>query len=827
MKRILLIAVLLLTACGGLGGQGSAPRLDPIDDVYGRVNEKLSFLVTAADPDGGELTFKIAGRPPAAQFIALDDGHSALFTWTPEVTDSEADGKEHVVEFFVLDRDGHWDSQEVTITVMPQAAAQFLNPPGYVLDLSEENAIEFLVQVKDDAATQVDIAVAEGPVGAYLEQSGKKQAYFFWRPTQEQIAEKLFWYVRFRATGYAPDPTRAGQEHQLYQITHDIAIVITNPDYAGCPGKPPVLEHPILADQHPAFGDAGYPISVEVNEVDSEVQKVEVYWTTGSPGNDEAFSSIALTSADGSNFSGHLPKVNAGQGMLVHYFIKAWDNDDYAGATCDHVVRLPKEGHFTFVAYDPGADGVCMDDAYEPNDHFEDAYFFMDPGAYPSLRICGDDVDYFGFAIFGAAVKVTVQAFGNGNDLYWQAQDGMGNPVAGMQSGSASVSVTGGKLSGGVLLVRAHSNTGAPVTFDLLVTPEAGECKPDSLESNDSPAEAELIGEGSFQDLTICAGDEDWFRLEVPAGTLLSATATHAAQEGDLDLYLYGSDGTTPLDSAETSSKEETVEANILSGGTHYLKVAGFQGASNSYNLSVSFEQQTENCQEDSFAPNQYVDEAIMVPPSLYKQLVACPGKEDWFAIGLNGGETLSVTVSPGSGLGLHLENSEGTLLCTGKSVSGGIGFDCTIPAPGNYRFRVFNQGYAAAYYDLDVAVEDPPGPCQDDRFENNDTVGNGAEILYSTTTWLKACGTNEDWFYFQGFSQDQVFVGLVFDPADGNVEVLLYDPSGLVPLAASDSAHGMPYLEVGLSGSGFYNLLVQGSNPSANVPYNLFVWIN
>ncbi len=828
MKAIPTALVLLfMSGCGGLGEGGTAPRLTPITDPYVQVGEKLTVLVTATNPDGGDLTFKISGRPAAAQFVALDDGRSAVFSWIPEVTDAEAAGKAHVVEFFVLDDDGLWDSQEVTITVMPQAAAQFLNPPGYVLDLAEVNAMEFLVAVKDDSATQVDITIADGPVGAYIEQSSNKQAYFFWRPTDEQISQKLFWYVRFKAIGYAPDPARPGQQDQLYQLVHDIAIVITNPDYAGCPGTPPVVEHEVLADQHPAMGATGYPVAVEVQEADSEVQKAEFYWSTSPSAAEADYESVKLISTDGSNFGGEIPLVGSSQGTLLRYYLRVFDNDDFGGTTCDHQVRVPKDGHFVTAVYAAGADGACLEDSYEPNDAFAEAYFLMDPGSYPELRICGDDTDYFGFMASGNAMNVTLQAHGNGDSLVWQAQDGMGNPVAGLQSGSQSVSVPGEKLTGGVLLVALWSDNEQPVTYDLTVQPETMDCSDDALEPNESPGQAELVGPGTFADLTICAGDIDTFRLEVPGGTHVTATVTHAAAAGDLDVYLLGSDGQTVLDAAETSAKEEVVEVSAAAGGTYYLRVVGYQGATNTYHLGVVYAEQADSCQEDTFAPNQYLDEAQMVPPASYSQLTACPGKEDWFAIGLNGGETLDLKVTSGSGVQLHLENGSGTPLCTGKPQGGGVGLSCPIPSPGTYRFAIANPSGLAVTYGLEVEVTNPPGPCPEDRYENNDLAGNGAQLVNPVTTWLTACGTDSDWFYFSGYSQDLVFVGLVFDPSQGNVEVTLFDDSSVYPLGTSNSLAGKPYVEASLSWSGTYYVLVEGTGAGATVPYSLFLWVN
>ena len=828
MERTIWTLLAALTiGCGGLGADGTAPRLDPIKNPYVLVGEKLSFVISATDPEGGDLTFKIDERPPAAQFIALDDGQSALFTWIPEVTDAEAGGKPHEVEFFVLDEDGLWDSAVVIITVMPQAAAQFLNPPGYVLDLAEENTIEFLVQVKDDSATQVDIAISDGPEGAYIEQSDHKSAYFFWRPTPEQISLKLFWYIRFQATGYAPDHARPGQEDQLYQITYDVAIVITHPDYAGCPGSPPVIEHKILGDQHPPSGATGYPVKVEVLETDSSVQKAEVHWSVNPGADEENYAVLVLSASDGSNFQGSLPLVSGGSGKLLNYYLVVADNDDFGGPTCDHQVRVPKEGHYTTAVYPLGADSECLEDGYEQNDSFASAHFLMDAGAYSNLRICNDDSDFFGFIAEGSGMNVTVQAFGHGEDLVWQAQDGMGNPVDGLQSGSKSISVPGEKLAGSVLLVALWSGSGNAITYDLTVAPITSECTPDSLEPNQSTATAELIGEGLFEDLSICAGDEDFYRLEVPGGTYLSARITHAASAGDLDLYLLGNDGESVIDAALTSSQEETVEANISIGGTHYLKVVGFQGATNSYHLSVDFEKQVDSCQEDTFAPNQYADEAVMVPPSTYKQLAACPGKEDWFAIGLNGNETLAVTVTPGNGLQILLEGPAGTTLCNGQNQGGSTGFSCGIPEAGDYRFKVANNGTTALSYDLEVAVTPPPGPCPDDRFESNDQVAAGAKIVNTTTTWLTSCGLDYDWFSFQGYSQDVVFVGIVFEQWAGDLQLTLFDASGTSALATSYSAAQKPYVEATLPATGEYNILVEGTDSSGNIPYNLLIWVN
>ena len=825
MGRIIGLSVLILMGCSDAGG-GSPPRLNPVDPQRVLVGEKLTVLITATDPDGDELTFKIAGRPQEAQFVALDDGESALFTWTPEVTDTEPGGKDYAVEFFVEDDTGQWDSKEVIVTVVPQNAPAFVNPPGYVLDLAELNNIEFVATVKDDSASHVDIVVEQGPEGYYLEQTGKKQAYFYWRPTKEQIHAKQFWYVRFKASGYAPDPNLPGQEFKLYELIHDIAIVITNADYGGCPGSPPNIQHTVLGDQHwEAAMGSGYRVEAKIVENDSYLEQGSVMWTTSNPQNDQNYIMTKMSQDSGTAYSGIIPKVQAGSGQFVHYYIEAWDNDDQGGTTCDHMVRFPKSGYFTFVAYDEGWEMACLEDNYEDNDSFDTTVFFEEPGEVNGLRICGDDQDFLGFGVFAKAVEVTVLAYGNEDALATQILDGMGNPVASLEYGSMSASIPGEKLAGNMLVLHLYSTTGEPVTYSINATLQNEACEADELEFNDTAVSAPLVGEGQFDGLTLCAGDIDYYRLEVPTGTHLKGTIVHKATEGDLDLYLLSADGEAILTGAETSSDNESIQFNVVQGGTHYLLVKGFSGSTNSYNLVVEYSSQTESCLEDSFAPNQYQDEAVMNPPSEFKQLIACPKKADWFKIGLNGGETIAIDVVSDSNLSLKLYGKDGlAVLCNGAAGGGSVGLSCPIPEPGNYAYVIDNPGSLAVLYDLIVAVTEDMGTCHEDRFEPNNIPSQGAPIVGSTITWLKACGQDEDWFNFEGNTMDYVFIGILFDPTLGYVDVSLYDSEGYTVLASSDSKAGKPYLEYNVAQQGTYQVKVKGEASAGNVPYNLFM---
>ncbi len=822
-----LAALFGLVGCGALDA-GSAPRLSPVEDQRVLVGEKLSVLITATDPDGDELTFKIQGRPSKAQFIAGSDGESALFTWIPEVTDADSGGRVHTVRFFVQDSTGQWDDQEVPITVFPQAAPSFLNPPGYVLNLAEQAHIEFLVQVKDDSASQVDITIAQGPEGAYLEQSGKKKAYFYWKPTPEQLEQKLFWYVRFKAVGYAPDAAHPGRQNKLYELLHDVSIVIMNANWEGCPGSPPVLAHDVPPDIHWSAGspEPGYRIEATVHENESYLAQANVLWTVGDPNLESSYAAVPMAAQSDQLFAAYIPKVSAGAGRYVHYYIEAWDNDDYAGSACDHVARLPKQGFFTLVVYDPGYESTCLEDVYEQNDTFAAAYVLSELGSYGGLRLCGADQDYFAFSVLSPQADVVVEAMGNGASLVTQVMDGGGSPMGSERTGSFSMSVSGEKLAGGVVVLGLRSSDGLPVTYGISVVPKDEACAPDALEPNDGSASASYVGEGVQQGLTLCTGEFDWFKLQVPAGSFLSVTLDHLAQNGDLDLYLVDGDADTILAAAETASDDEVVTANVPAGGVRYLVVAGYAGSSNSYNLDVEYSAATETCQEDSLAPNQYPDEAITLPPGHYKQLTLCPGKKDWFSIGLNGGEQLDVTAD-GSGASVQLFLADGvTPLCSGSPQGSKSVASCKIPAAGDYRFSVSGGPAMVVEYDLMVDVTESAGGCIDDRFEENDSPVASTPLVQSTTTWIKACGSDPDWFSFTGYAMEKVLVGVLFESSGNWVDATLYDESGNVPQAWTSSHQGNPFLEYQLPQSGTWRILVNAGGYDPNVAYNLLIWI-
>ena len=57
---------------------------------------------------------------------------------------------------------------------------------------------------------------------------------------------------------------------------------------------------------------------------------------------------------EGHDYTATIPAavLTAGQTAPIYYFLTALDNDDLTGSSCDHEMRYPKNGHFSFVATD-------------------------------------------------------------------------------------------------------------------------------------------------------------------------------------------------------------------------------------------------------------------------------------------------------------------------------------------------------------------------------------------------------------------------------------------------------------------------------------------
>ena len=98
-------------------------------------------------------------------------------------------------------------------------------------------------------------------------------------------------------------------------------------------------------------------------------------------------------------------------------------------------------------------------------------------------------------------------------------------------------------------------------------------CGPDDeYEENDDQNNAKLLQLWEQIQAISFAGDDDWFKVSLAAGTTIEVTADFTNAWGDIDLYLLDAQGNT-IDSSTSVSDNEQVTGTIAEDGDLYIRV--------------------------------------------------------------------------------------------------------------------------------------------------------------------------------------------------------------------------------------------------------------
>ncbi|MGM0578135.1 MAG: hypothetical protein ACQEXJ_20590 [Myxococcota bacterium] len=131
----------------------------------------------------------------------------------------------------------------------------------------------------------------------------------------------------------------------------------------------------------------------------------------------------------------------------------------------------------------------------------------------------------------------------------------------------------------------------------------------------------------------------------------------------------------------------------------------------------------------------------------VWEDLAACPASPDWYAVDLNGGETLDVLAENLAGEGsLDLEVFADPQDAPADADSAGPGglaeVSHAIAGEGRLWYRVTAD--SRTDYVLLQEITDPDGPCADDRFEPNGDPASAPEVAPGALTWLRLCGEED-----------------------------------------------------------------------------------
>jgi hypothetical protein len=480
------------------------------------------------------------------------------------------------------------------------------------------------------------------------------------------------------------------------------------------------------------------------------------------------------------------------------------------------------------VAY-PAGDESCRADEYEPNETFSAAASIADQETY-GLSICDGDVDVFAYPLEADGSFSALVAF-----------DATQGELEGTLLGVDGATEVGDILEDDVgffadLEVVPTTGTyflevrGARNGYDLFTqsTGSSADCDDDD-EPNDDFDAATVVGDGTRTGLTICAGDRDFYALDLVPGDNVEVFVTFPHADGDLDIQLHRAEGGAEV-RADSSTDDEFLEYVARQAGTHYLEIYGFSGATNNYDMAISITPGTiEPCDPDAGEPsnNSPGGAAVQQGSHTLTGFAICPDDEDFFGVDMLFGERIKATLEitePGQDLDLALVD---TNMSTILDISDGLDLTeviyYTASFSGAYYLYVYGDGADASPYTLEVES------CLNDGAEPNDTRATARGSGTGTNThWL--CLGEDDWYSLPATAGQVILVEATAQNAGdvAKMELSLFGPEGGdTPLESGRADGATLSLLRDAPTSGDYLIRVKSLDPDVSFLYDLAIEVD
>ena len=323
------------------------------------------------------------------------------------------------------------------------------------------------------------------------------------------------------------------------------------------------------------------------------------------------------------------------------------------------------------------------------------------------------------------------------------------------------------------------------------VVPVVPTCFDDGHEDNDDYATATPVTIGGLTTLSICPSDDDWYSIDLMTGDELVVDLFFTHADGDIDLELFEDPLASSVTFAISSDDNEQVTWTATADGPVYIHawLAVDLGPSlgNFYDLGVGVT--LTPCVDDALEENDGWWEAAEPGPGVHADLVTCPSDQDWFGVYLWDGDAYTVDLTFLHELGdidLELRDPSGTIVATSYSVSDDESATWVADQTGLWEVKVWlvseSDMVLGNDYDMEITVS-----CADDRFEENDDVAGLVQLPPSEQPDLRWCASDDDWYGVYMETGDVLTLGLFFTDAEGDLDVEVYDPSG-VSVAFSNS---------------------------------------
>ncbi|WP_254273099.1 Hvo_1808 family surface protein [Haloarcula marina] len=467
---------------------------------------------------------------------------------------------------------------------------------------------------------------------------------------------------------------------------------------------------------------------------------------------------------------------------------------------------------------------------FEPNDDFANATAIA-PGTYSGLNISDDDVDIYAVELEqGESLSAEIGFSHSVGDLelHLYGPDQTVQQASVSATDNESVSTVAGESGTYYLVVFGFQGATGPYDLNVVTTggtaPD-GAAGPDRFEPNDDVRNATRLQPGTYDDLNVTAGDIDVYAVGLTAGESLSASINFSHEEGDLDLFLLGANGTV-----RQSSTSETDGENVsyVAGetGTYYVVVTGFQNATNDYSLTLDTTGTGPPTAEGEFEPNDDFANATAIDPGTYDGLEITEDDVDIYAVELEAGESLSAEIEFSHSVGdleLFLLGPEQSVRQASVSSTDNESVSTVATESGTYYLAVAGYQGATGPYNLSVAVSGGEEPATTpDRFEPNDDVRNATRLQPGTYEDLSITEDDLDAYAVGLTAGESVSASINFSHEEGDLDLFLLGANGSV-VGSSTSETDNESVSYVAGETGTYYVVVTGFLNGTG-PYDLTI---
>lgn len=338
-------------------------------------------------------------------------------------------------------------------------------------------------------------------------------------------------------------------------------------------------------------------------------------------------------------------------------------------------------------------------------------------GDLAGLAVCPGDADWFAIDVAPESTLSVLATFSPGDgDLDLELVDAAGFPLDRSETlgGEEEVLWRNGSPNTTTVWLLAwavsdRGNDGVRYELDMEQLQPAV-CVDDAMEDDDLPADAHLITPGVQAGHASCAGDRDWFMIDLQANDQLTVGVDEDSAFGDVDVELYDARG-TPITSGAVDPARYTATSPERVYIVTDLVSDDVLGGGNSYDLNVRVDR-VALCSADMLEPNNNTQTATPAVPGTILGLMQCEADDDWYALSLQQGQRVEVN--------LTFNVADGDIDATvfgpnGAPVGGGTSgasdefFSFTATSAGIYKMRIYLYGdYGppitdGAVYDMEI----------------------------------------------------------------------------------------------------------------------------